>query len=58
MGISDTEVREDSIVYQYSNDNLALSDVDWLILELLHHPQIQPGMDRDQCHAVIESLYE
>ena len=58
LGLSDTELRQDSIVYQYSNDNICLSDVDWLILELLYRPDIQCGMDREQCHAVIESLYE
>lgn len=57
LGITDSELREDSIVYQYSNDNLQLSDVDWLILKLLYHPDMEPGMDREQCHAVIEKLY-
>lgn len=57
IGLSDTELREDSIVYQYSNDSLALSDIDWLILELLYHPDIQCGMTAEECRAVIESLY-
>ena len=57
LGITDTELREDSIVYQYSNDNLCLSDVDWLILKLLYHPRIECGMDADQCEAVIRELY-
>ena len=57
LGISDTELREDSIVYQYSNDNLCLSDMDWLILKLLYHPDIQCGMDADACRAVMEQLY-
>lgn len=55
--ITDTEERTDSIVYQYSNDNLCLSDVDWLILKLLYHPRIECGMDADQCEAVIRELY-
>ena len=58
LGITDTDEREDSIVYQYSNDNLCLSDVDWLILKLLYHPAMECGMDADQCHAVIRSLYD
>ena len=57
LGISDSELRTDSIVYQYSNENLTLSDVDWLILKLLYHPDMECGMDRDSCHAVIETLY-
>ena len=57
LGISDTELRTDSIVYQYSDDNLTLSDVDWLILKLLYHPDIGCGMDRDACHGILETLY-
>lgn len=57
IGLTDTELREDSIVYQYSNENLELSDEDWLILKLLYHPDIRCGMNAEECHAVIESLY-
>jgi len=57
LGISDTEYRTDSIVYQYSNDNLHLSDMDLLILNLLYHPDMESGMDREQCEAVIRNLY-
>lgn len=57
LGISDTLLREDSITYQYSNENMALSDVDWILLKLLYHPEIQCGMDASQCAAVIEQLY-
>ena len=44
LGITDTVLRTDSIVYQYSNENLALSDVDWVILKILYDPDIQCGM--------------
>lgn len=57
LAVSDTVLRTDSIVYQYSNDNTALSDIDWLILKLLYHPAIQCGMDFDGCRTVIEELY-
>lgn len=57
LGISDTVLRKDSIVYQYSDDNMTLSDVDWVILKLLYDPAIQCGMNRDQCNAVIQELY-
>ena len=57
LGISDTELRTDSIVYQYSDDNTSLSDVDWIILNLLYDPAIQCGMDLDACREIIEDLY-
>ncbi len=57
LGINDTELRPDSIVYQYSDDNLALSDVDWVILRLLYDPAIRCGMDAADCAEVIAQLY-
>lgn len=57
LGITDTVMRTDSITYQYSNDNTALSDMDWLIVKLLYDPAIECGMDADACAAVIAQLY-
>lgn len=57
LGISDTVLREDSIVYQYSDENVALSDVDLIILKLLYNPAIQCGMNRETCFAILEELY-
>ena len=57
LGISDTVLRTDSIVYQYSDENLALSDVDWVIFKLLYNPAIQCGMNADQCRAILQTLY-
>lgn len=57
LGISDTLLRKDSITYQHSNENTVLSDVDWLLLKLLYHPQMQCGMDAEQCRTVIDGLY-
>ena len=57
LGVSDTVLRTDSIVYQYSNENTALSEMDWLILKLLYDPAIQCGMDVDGCRRVIQELY-
>ena len=57
LGINDTVLRRDSIVYQYSNENLALSDVDWVILKLLYDPQIQCGMNQQDCKEVLQKLY-
>ena len=53
----DTLQREDSITYQYSNENLALSEVDWILLKLLYHPEMQCGLDAQNCADVIEALY-
>ena len=58
LGISDSELRSDSIVYQYSNENLALSDVDLLLLKLLYDPAIRPGMDKEESHSVLGELYQ
>ena len=57
LGISDSERRSDSIVYQHSNENLQLSDIDWLLLELLYHPDIAPAMDAEMCEKIIRDLY-
>lgn len=57
LGVSDTVLRQDSIVYQYSNSNLALSDVDWVILKVLYNSAVDCGMDADSCKAIIEQLY-
>lgn len=57
LGISDTVQREDSITYQYSNTNTALSAVDWVLLKLLYHPDVQCGMDGEDCAVVIQGLY-
>jgi len=57
LGISDTVLRQDSIVYQYSNDNLTLSDVDWVILKVLYDPAIQCGMNATDCARIIQELY-
>ncbi len=57
LGTSDTVLREDSVVYQYSNDNLELSDVDWIILKLLYNPAISCGSDYEECRESICELY-
>lgn len=57
LGLSDTLLREDSITYQYSNDNTDLSQADWILLKLLYHSEIRCGMNRDQCAEVIRQLY-
>jgi hypothetical protein len=57
LGITDTVLREDSIVYQHSDENTGLSDVDWVILQLLYDPAIQCGMGAETCAEVVQDLY-
>lgn len=57
LGITDTVLRPDSITYQYSNDVLELSEIDWLILKLLYDPAIRCGMDAESCREVLAQLY-
>ncbi len=55
--MQDTEYRKDSVIYQYSNENLSMSDIDVLLLKLLYDPKIICGMNAAECEAVIRSLY-
>lgn len=57
LGIGDSVLREDSIVYQYGSDVKELSEMDWLIIKLLFNPRIRCGMDIEQCEEVIRELY-
>lgn len=57
LGITDTVLRQDSITYQYSNDNTVLSEMDLLIVSLLYHPSIQCGFSRSSCADAIHQLY-
>jgi hypothetical protein len=57
LGISDTVLRTDSIVYQYSNENRSLSDVDLVILKLLYDPAILCGMDAQSCAEILRERY-
>ena len=57
LGISDSLTRTDSIVYQYSNSNMELSDVDWLIIKLLYNPAITCGMNASDYASTIATLY-
>ena len=54
--VQDTDTRKDSVIYQHSNENSVMSDVDLLILQLLYHPDIQCGMSADECERIINGL--
>lgn len=55
--IQDTALRPDSIIYAEYSQPQSLTAVDELILKLLYHPDILPGMDAGQCEQVIRTLY-
>lgn len=55
--IQDTALRPDSIIYQGFSQPQCLTPMDELILQLLYHPDIRPGMDAQQCEQVIRALY-
>lgn len=57
LGLGDSTLREDSIIYQYSSDATDLSEMDWLILKLLYHPKIRCGMGAPECEEMIRELY-
>ncbi len=55
--VQDTDLREDSIIYSGFSEPQELTEVDALILKLLYHPSILPGMNAAECETVIRSLY-
>lgn len=55
--IQDTQLRTDSIIYAEFSEPQELTDIDKLILQLLYHPQMQCGMNTEQCAEVIRALY-
>ena len=55
--VMDTEERTDSIIYQWSDLNTEMSEIDSLLLKLQYHPAMHPGMNREECEAVIRELY-
>ena len=56
--IQDTALRPDSIIWANFSEPQSLTAVDELILQLLYHPDMLPGMDGAQCGAVIRTLYQ
>ena len=55
--IQDTNLRTDSIIFQGYSEPQWLTPMDELILRLLYHPDILPGMDAQQCEQIIRTLY-
>lgn len=55
--INDTLLREDSIIYSGFSTPQSLTEIDELMIKLLYHPEMQCGMDAEDCEAVIRQLY-
>ena len=55
--IQDTDLRVDSVIYSGYSEPQRLTQMDELILRLLYHPQMECGMDAQQCADVIRQLY-
>ncbi len=55
--VQDTNLRPDSLIYQAYSEPQWLTAVDELILRLLYHPEIRPGMNAQECEQVIRRLY-
>jgi len=56
--IQDTTLRPDSIIWAEYAEPQCLTAVDELILRLLYHPEMDPGMDAARCEAAIRELYK
>ena len=57
LGLGDSWLREDSIVYNGYSLPQKLSDMDWLILKLLYNANIKSGMSQNECEEIIKTLY-
>lgn len=55
--VQDTELRTDSIIWSGYSEPQWMTDEDMLILRLLYHPTLEPGMDRESCAKAIRALY-
>lgn len=54
---NDTELRTDSIIYQYLPKPEELSPVDWAIIRVLYSDEIECGMDYRKCEEAIRKIY-
>ena len=55
---NDTELREDSIIYQFYSEPQELSEVDWLLLRLLYNEEMYSGIHETECRELISKLYK
>ena len=55
--VQDTELRPDSLIWSGYSEPQWMTAEDMLILRLLYHPTLEPGMDREGCAEAIRALY-
>ncbi len=55
--VQDTDLRFDSMIYRGYSTPQEMTDVDKLIMTLLYHPDIDYGMNAEECETVIRQLY-
>jgi len=55
---NDTELREDSIIYQSYSEPQELSEMDWVLLKLLYDKRMICGMTETDCRDLISEIYE
>lgn len=55
--LNDHYFYEDSIVYQPWTTVQELSEVDWIMLNMLYSPLVSPGMNQTQLHRVFQNAW-
>lgn len=55
--VQDTQLRQDSLIYTGYSQPQEPTQIDMLLLKLLYHPDIECGMDAEECAEVIRTLY-
>lgn len=55
--VQDTDLREDSLIYAGFSEPQWMTEIDELILKLLYHPLMEPGMNAAECETIIRQLY-
>ena len=55
--IQDTDLREDSLIWSGYSSPQWLTEEDTLLLTLLYHPDLKPGMNLEQCAEAIRRIY-
>lgn len=58
LGLSkDHELYSDSIVYASWTETQELSEIDWLMLNMLYHPDLSCGMDYEEARRILLSTF-
>lgn len=55
--VQDTDLREDSLIWSGYSAPQWPTEEDTLLLTLLYHPDLKPGMNMEQCAEVIRGIY-